>query len=145
MTSAATYNPYVAAVSKTRSHRAKATNSARIQLGEGGLSDSASINRDLFYFTGRWLCSGLLRPSREPDNQDQYDLLVCIWIGMEKQHTRLISAIANISDKLADYLCCKTAPYGEEILFHAPALDEWLDKNFRHSDRFLPDWIYDMP
>lgn len=145
MNSAETYNLYVAAVSKARSHRAKATNNARIQLGEGRFSDSASINRDLFYFAGRWLCSGLLRPSREPDNQDQYDLLVSIWIGMEKQRAELISAIVNISDKLADYLCCKPTPYGEEILFHAPVLDEWLDKYFRHSDRFLPDWVYDLP
>lgn len=58
---------------------------------------------------------------------------------------KLIHAVANIADKLADYLRFRPAPHGKEILIHAPALDEWLDMHFIYDGKCLPDWVYDLP
>lgn len=58
---------------------------------------------------------------------------------------RLMHAVANIADKLADYLRFKPAPHGIEIQIHAPVLDEWLDMHFIYDGKRLPDWVCGLP
>ena len=145
MNTAAMYNKNIDAVKMARAHRTKSAENAQNQLAEGGFHDSASLNRDLFYFTGCWLCSGSLRPAWETGDQERYDLFVTLPIDMKGQDTKLPDAVVNISERLTDYLRYSPAPCGLEVLIHAPALDEWLEKHFRQGDRLLPDWIYDMP